>query len=66
MAREEHDKAADHHENAAKSHRAAAQHHGQAITRRVWSTPKRQNGIRRRPPSGHVECSLRDFSNKSD
>jgi hypothetical protein len=28
MARDEHNKAAEHHENAAKSHRAAAEHHG--------------------------------------
>jgi hypothetical protein len=28
MAKDEHNKAAEHHENAAKSHRAAAEHHG--------------------------------------
>ena len=28
MARDEHNKAAEHHENAAKSHRNAAEHHG--------------------------------------
>jgi hypothetical protein len=27
MAKDEHNKAAEHHENAAKSHRAAAEHH---------------------------------------
>jgi len=28
MARDEHNKAAEHHENAAKAHRSAAEHHG--------------------------------------
>ena len=38
MAKDEHNKAAEHHDNAAKSHRAAADQHGKAITQRAEST----------------------------
>ena len=35
MARDEHNKAAEHHENAAKSHRAAAEQHGKGTMQRA-------------------------------
>jgi len=47
MARDDHNKAAEHHENAAKSHRMAAEHHGKGDLRRARSTLTLQNSIPR-------------------
>ena len=47
MARDEHNKAAEHHENAAKAHRSAAEHHGKATTPRARSTRAVLNSTRR-------------------
>ena len=49
MARDEHNKAAEHHENAAKSHRAAAEHVAKAITQRAKSIQQ--------TPATFSECS---------
>jgi hypothetical protein len=49
MAKDEHNKAAEHHENAAKSHRAAAEHHGKGD--HMKGTRRLPNSTRRMPPS---------------
>src|ERR1700674_223542 len=52
MARDEHNKAAEHHENAAKSHRAAAEHHGKGD----HAKGKEQRAFNKRPAT-FAECS---------
>ena len=47
MARDEHNKAAEHHENAAKSHRAAAEHHGKGDHTKAKSIQQTPSNIRR-------------------
>ena len=45
MAKDEHNKAAEHHDNAAKAHRSAAEHHGKGD--HAKGMPPVQNSIRR-------------------
>lgn len=51
MARDEHNKAAEHHENAAKAHRSAAEHHDKADHAKGMEQSTRQ----RSHPSSNIE-----------
>ena len=48
MARDEHNKAAEHHENAAKAHRSAAEHHGKGDHAKGKEQLMLRSNIRRR------------------
>ena len=51
MAKDEHNKAAEHHENAAKSHRAAAEHHSKGDHTKGKEHSRPPNSMLRMLPS---------------
>ena len=70
MARDEHNKAAEHHENAAKSHRAAAEHHGKGdhAKGKEHSTNAQQHSqnARQHSEQAHTKSSATKMSVRPD
>ena len=65
MARDEHNKAAEHHEHAAKAHRSAADHHSKGDHAKAKNMRMLRSSIRRQPISTLTRL-IRRVSNKSE
>ena len=70
MARDEHNKAAEHHESAAKSHRAAAEHHGKGdhAKGKEHSSAAQQHSqtARQHSEQSHAKSSAAEVSKRPD